>query len=312
MNNKRGFHIPSSEITPESAYLKRRQFLEKVGLGGVGLAALAVGSRAPVFGRFGALFASAPQSDTPNSFEEVTSYNNYYEFGTDKEDPKANSGAFKPKPWSVKVDGLCKKGGDYALDDLIKPYKVEDRTYRLRCVEAWSMVIPWQGIPLGYMIKRFEPQASAKYVAFTTVMRPSEMPGQREAILPWPYIEGLRMDEAMNPLTILATGVYGKPLPNQNGAPIRLIVPWKYGFKGIKSIVRISFVEKEPRTTWSIANANEYGFYANVNPEVDHPRWTQASERRIGEFRRRKTLMFNGYADQVGSMYAGMDLRKNY
>ncbi|MEK7400861.1 MAG: protein-methionine-sulfoxide reductase catalytic subunit MsrP [Gemmatimonadota bacterium] len=309
---KRPSDIPSSEITPESIYLKRREFLEKVGLGGVGVAALAVGSGTPMVGRVGALFASEKQDDAPNSYEEVTSYNNYYEFGTDKEDPKANSGAFKPKPWTVKVDGFCKKGGNYAYDDLIKAHKIEDRTYRLRCVEAWSMVIPWQGIPLGAMLARFEPQPSAKYVAFETVMRPAEMPGQRMGILPWPYVEGLRMDEAMHPLTIMATGVYGKPLPNQNGAPIRLIAPWKYGFKGIKSIVRISFVEKEPRTTWSIANPSEYGFYANVNPEVDHPRWTQASERRIGEFRRRRTLMFNGYADQVASMYAGMDLRKNY
>ena len=309
---KRPADIPSSEITPESAYLKRREFLEKVGIGGVGLAALAFASRTPVFGRAGASLASARQDDAPNSFEEVTSYNNYYEFGTDKEDPKANSGAFKPKPWTVKVDGLCRKRGNYAFEDLIKPHKIEDRTYRLRCVEAWSMVIPWQGIPLAAMLSRFEPMPGAKYVAFETVMRPAEMPGQRSDVLPWPYVEGLRMDEAMHPLTIMATGLYGKPLPNQNGAPIRLIVPWKYGFKGIKSIVRISFVEKQPPTTWSIANAHEYGFYANVNPEVDHPRWTQASERRIGEFRRRKTLMFNGYADQVASMYSGMDLRANY
>jgi sulfoxide reductase catalytic subunit YedY len=252
------------------------------------------------------------QDDKLNSLEEITSYNNYYEFGTDKEDPKANAGSFKPLPWSVRVEGLCKKPGDYHFEDLVKPHKVEDRTYRLRCVEAWSMVIPWQGIPLAALLNRFEPQPGAKYVAFTTVLRPSEMPGQRRATLPWPYIEGLRMDEAMHPLTIMATGLYGKPLPNQNGAPIRLIAPWKYGFKGIKSVVRIAFTEKQPLTTWSIANPSEYGFYANVNPNVDHPRWTQASERRIGEFRRRKTLMFNGYADQVQSLYAGMDLRANY
>jgi sulfoxide reductase catalytic subunit YedY len=250
--------------------------------------------------------------DKPNSYEEITSYNNYYEFGADKEDPKANSGRFRPRPWSVRVEGLCKKPGDYALEDLTKPHTIEDRVYRLRCVEAWSMVIPWQGIPLAAMLRRFEPQPSATFVAFTTVFRPEEMPGQRRAILPWPYIEGLRMDEAMHPLALMATGLYGKALPNQNGAPLRLIVPWKYGFKGIKSIVKIAFVDRQPQTTWNIAAPDEYGFYANVNPNVDHPRWTQSRERRIGEFRRRQTLAFNGYADQVQSMYAGMDLRKNY
>jgi sulfoxide reductase catalytic subunit YedY len=312
MHIRRPPHIPSSEITPEGTYLKRREFLEKAGLGGVGALALLAGVQTPIGGRVRSLFAATPQGDAPNTFEEVTSYNNFYEFGTDKEDPKANSGGFKPIPWSVKVDGLCAKPGTWALEDLIKPHKIEDRTYRMRCVEAWSMVIPWQGIPLGAILSRFEPQPSAKYVAFTTVMRPSEMPGQTMSILPWPYVEGLRMDEAMNPLAILATGLYGKPLLNQNGAPLRLVTPWKYGFKGIKSIVRISFVDREPPTTWNIANRGEYGFYANVNPDVDHPRWTQASERRIGEFRRRRTLMFNGYADQVASMYSGMDLRKNY
>ena len=312
MHIRRPGDIPSSEITPERAYLKRREFLEKVGLGGVGALALLAGVQTPIGGRVRSLFAATPQSDTPNSFEEITSYNNFYEFGTDKEDPKANSGAFKPMPWSVKVDGLCNKPGTWAFEDLIKPHKIEDRTYRMRCVEAWSMVIPWQGIPLGAILSRFEPQPGAKYVTFTTVMRPSEMPGQTMRILPWPYVEGLRMDEAMHPLAILATGLYGKPLLNQNGAPLRLVTPWKYGFKGIKSIVRISFVDREPPTTWNIANPSEYGFYANVNPDVDHPRWTQSSERRIGEFRRRRTLMFNGYADQVGSMYSGMDLRKNY
>ena len=308
---KRPADIPSSEITPERDYIARRQFLRDAGLGA---AALTVA--APQVLAAGARDAAGEipewQGDTPNTFEEVTSYNNYYEFGTDKEDPKANSGAFKPLPWSVKVDGLCRKPGTYGLEDLVKPHRVEDRTYRLRCVEGWSMVIPWQGIPLAAMLSRFEPQPSAKYLAFATVLRPAEMPGQLRGVLPWPYVEGLRMDEATHPLTIMATGLYGKPLPNQNGAPLRLIVPWKYGFKGIKSIVRISFVENEPPTTWKIVAPDEYGFYANVNPDVDHPRWTQASERRFGEFRRRRTLPFNGYADQVASMYAGMDLRNNY
>jgi sulfoxide reductase catalytic subunit YedY len=310
---KRPADIPSSEITLESDYLGRREFIQRAG--GAAAAALVVPRILSACGAETVQESTGEvtqQKDTPNSYEEITSYNNYYEFGTDKEDPKANSGVFRPQPWSVRVDGLCKKPGDYAFEDLVKPHKVEDRVYRLRCVEAWSMVIPWQGIPLAAMLNRFEPQPAAKYVAFTTVLRPSEMPGQRREILPWPYVEGLRMDEAMHPLTIMATGLYGRPLPNQNGAPLRLIVPWKYGFKGIKSIVRISFTEREPPTTWNIAAPSEYGFYANVNPNVDHPRWTQSRERRIGEFRRRPTLMFNGYADQVASLYAGMDLRKFY
>ncbi len=310
---KRPPDTTSSEITPENDYLNRREFLRKAGIGGAALVTaapqvLAACSRGveESAGEVGS------QDDKPNTFDQITSYNNYYEFGTDKEDPKANSGSFRPKPWSIRVEGLCGKPGDYAFEDVIKPHKIEDRTYRLRCVEAWSMVIPWQGIPLGDILKRFEPRPAARYVAFTTVLRPSEMPGQRTGVLPWPYVEGLRMDEAMHPLTILATGLYGKPLPSQNGAPIRLVVPWKYGFKGIKSIVKIAFSDREPPTTWNIAIPEEYGFYANVNPDVDHPRWTQSSERRIGEFRRRRTLMFNGYADQVASMYAGMDLRKFY
>jgi sulfoxide reductase catalytic subunit YedY len=249
--------------------------------------------------------------EQPNSYEEVTGYNNFYEFGTDKEDPKANAGNFKPMPWTVRVEGLCNKPGNYGYEDLVKPHKIEDRTYRLRCVEAWSMVIPWQGIPLGEMLKRFEPRPAAKYVAFTTVLRPS-MPGQRNTFsLRWPYTEGLRLDEARHPLAILATGLYGQELPPQDGAPIRLVVPWKYGFKGIKSIVKITLAAAKPETTWNIAAPDEYGFYANVNPDVDHPRWTQATERRIGEFRRRRTLPFNGYT-QVASLYSGMDLRKFY
>ena len=305
--------IPSSEMTSEALYLNRRRFLRDAGLA---TAAIALGAPAALAAcRGDSLEESAGevvQGEEPNTYEEITSYNNFYEFGTGKEDPKANSGSFKPLPWTVRVDGLCDKPGNYAFDDLVKPHRIEDRTYRLRCVEAWSMVIPWQGIPLAAMLKRFGPRPSAKYVAFTTVLRPSEMPGQRRGVLDWPYVEGLRLDEAMHPLTLMATGIYGKPLLNQNGAPIRLVVPWKYGFKGIKSIVRIQFTETEPPTTWNLAASNEYGFYANVNPEVDHPRWSQATERRIGEFRRRRTLMFNGYADEVASLYAGMDLRRHY
>jgi len=247
-----------------------------------------------------------------NSYKDITTYNNFYEFGTDKDDPAANAGTFKPKPWSVAIEGHVKKPAVYNLEDLVKPYRMEDRIYRHRCVEGWSMVIPWLGFQLGDLIKKVEPTSKAKYVAFETVFRPAEMPGQRRPYLSWPYVEGLRMDEAMNPLTILATGLYGKPLPNQNGAPLRLVVPWKYGFKGIKSIVKIRFVENEPPTTWNIAAPNEYGFYSNVNPEVDHPRWSQKTERRLGEFTRRKTLMFNGYAEHVASLYSGMDLKKYY
>ena len=310
---KRSDDIPSSEITPEREYLDRREFVRRAGLGGAAFTVaapqlLGACDRAAVEDSGG----EVAQAEEPNSWEEITGYNNFYEFGVDKEDPAALSGNFKPKPWTVRVEGLCDKPGDYGFEDLVKPHKVVDRTYRLRCVEAWSMVIPWQGIPLGEMLKRFQPRPAAKYVAFTTVLRPEEMPGQRRRVLDWPYVEGLRLDEAMHPLTIMATGLYGKTLPNQNGAPIRLVVPWKYGFKGIKSIVRIAFTEQQPPTSWNIAAPQEYGFYANVNPEVDHPRWSQSTERRIGEFRRRRTLMFNGYADQVASLYAGMDLRRNY
>jgi len=311
---KRPDDVKSSEITDEKLYISRRRFLAAAGiLGASGAGLLACNTDARGSGSAdGEVAAAGQEPEKPNTYEQITSYNNFYEFGTDKEDPKQNSAGFHPQPWTVHVEGLCKKPGDYHFEDLIKPHKIVDRTYRLRCVEAWSMVIPWEGIPLAEMIKRFEPQPSAKFVAFTTVLRPDEMPGQRRPILPWPYVEGLRMDEATNDLTLMATGLYGKPLPNQDGAPIRLIVPWKYGFKGIKSIVKIAFVDKQPATTWNIAAPDEYGFYANVNPEVDHPRWSQATERRIGEFRRRQTLMFNGYGDKVASMYAGMDLRKNY
>ncbi len=301
--------IVSSEITSESAYVNRRQFLKDTGLIGLTAGSFLAACREE------AAAASAQEQDLKaelTSYEDATSYNNFYEFGTDKEDPKANAQQFKTKPWSVKVDGLVNKPATYQLEDFIKPHKLEERIYRHRCVEAWSMVIPWMGFPMAHFIKQVEPQGSAKYIEFTTLLDPKQMRGQRMPYLDWPYVEGLRLDEAMHPLTIFAVGLYGKTLPNQNGAPLRHIVPWKYGFKGCKSIVRIRFTEKEPRTAWNVATPHEYGFYANVNPTVDHPRWSQATERRVGEFRRRKTLMFNGYADQVASLYSGMDLRKLY
>jgi sulfoxide reductase catalytic subunit YedY len=318
---RRPADIPSSEITAESVYLARREFIARAGMGvalaGAGL--LGVGcsagdARAERDGDHVADSAAGAVAaqDKTNSYEDITSYNNYYEFGTDKSDPKDNSQQFRTRPWTVAVDGLVKTPKSYAFEDLVKPHKLEDRIYRLRCVEAWSMVIPWQGIPLRDLITRFEPLPSAKFVTFTTLLDPQQMPGQRRRVLDWPYVDGLRMDEAMHPLAFIATGLYGKALPNQNGAPLRLVVPWKYGFKGVKAIVRISFVAEQPKTTWNMAAPDEYGFYANVNPEVDHPRWTQSRERRIGEFRRRETLMFNGYADQVASLYRGMDLRRNF
>ena len=252
------------------------------------------------------------QKDELTPFEDITKYNNFYEFGTGKEDPAQNAKSLKTKPWQVAIEGLVKKPKVYDLEELIKSFTVEDRTYRLRCVEAWSMVIPWQGFPLQELIKKVEPKPNAKYVEFSTLYDPKQMPGQKRPILPWPYVEGLRIDEAAHPLTILATGLYGKPMPNQNGAPIRLVVPWKYGFKSIKSIVRIRFVEEQPKTTWMGMAPKEYGFYSNVNPNVNHPRWSQKTERRIGELVKRDTLMFNGYANEVASLYSGMDLRKQF
>jgi sulfoxide reductase catalytic subunit YedY len=244
--------------------------------------------------------------------KDVTTYNNFYEFGVEKLDPSENAHTLRPRPWTVAFDGEINNPQTVDIDTLIKWFPLEERVYRMRCVEAWSMVIPWLGFPLGKLIARLGPTSRAKYLAFTTLLDVAQLPGQRRRILDWPYVEGLRIDEATNPLALLAVGLYGKLLPNQNGAPIRLVTPWKYGFKGIKSIVRIRFTEKEPPTTWNIAAPNEYGFYANVNPEVDHPRWSQATERRIGELRRRKTLLFNGYGEQVASLYSGMDLRKNF
>jgi sulfoxide reductase catalytic subunit YedY len=317
----------SSEITDERWYLRRREFMQ-LGAGLIG--AMAGGAIVACVGDTvdasnGGATAVAAQSpltaakkmvtttEPLNKFEEISGYNNYYEFGTGKGDPARYAGQLKTTPWTVKIDGLCNKPGDYHLDDLIKTADLEERVYRFRCVEAWSMVIPWIGIPLATVIKRADPQPKAAFIEMQTVLRPSEMPGLASGGLNWPYTEGLRMDEAMNPLALLAVGLYGKTLLNQNGAPIRLVVPWKYGFKSVKSIVRIRFVEKMPHTAWNDANASEYGFYSNVNPTVDHPRWSQATERRIpGIFKSTKTLMFNGYADQVASMYAGMDLRKWY
>jgi sulfoxide reductase catalytic subunit YedY len=308
--------IPSSEITPEKIYLDRRSFLAE----GAALAAAAVlvpGVPRAVRSGLGrmrdlAVGLDATDDDKPNTYDEITHYNNFYEFGADKEDPYKNSGAFKPLPWSVRIEGECNKPGTYALEDFLKGLEVIEPTYRHRCVEAWSMVIPWRGVRMRDALLRAEPTGKAKFVEMTTVMRPSEMPGQRYPLLDWPYVEGLRLDEALNQLTLLATGIYGKDLLNQNGAPLRLVTPWKYGFKSIKSIVKIRFVENMPKNTWQIMAKDEYGFYANVNPNVDHPRWSQARERRIGELSRRPTLMFNGYGEQVASMYQGLDLRKWY
>ena len=246
------------------------------------------------------------------SYESVTSYNNFYELGSGKKDPKLNAHLLKTEPWTIKVEGECNKPGSYNLEDFISPHALEERIYRLRCVEAWSMVIPWIGIELGKVIKRFEPTSKAKYVEFESIYDPESLPGQKRKVLTWPYVEGLRIDEAMHPLAILAVGLYGKELPNQNGAPLRLVVPWKYGFKSIKSIVKIRFTSVQPRSAWNTAAPHEYGFYSNVNPDIDHPRWSQKRERRIGAFLKRNTLPFNGYAEQVAHIYKGMDLKKYY
>ena len=326
------YPIRSSEITPEAVYLNRRHFIgAAAGAATLATAALLapriLGSRGDggdqPAGAAGALLSQErrfqpPGPDDPlTPYEKVTTYNNYYEFGTGKEDPSRNAGSLRTDPWSVMVEGDVARPGRVALEDLIRPHRIEDRVYRLRCVEGWSMVIPWQGFPLGDLLKRVEPTSAARYVEFTTLNDPRQMPGLRYRVLDWPYVEGLRLDEAMHPLTILATGLYGRSLPNQNGAPLRLVVPWKYGFKSIKSIVRIRLTRDEPRTSWNLAAPHEYGFYANVNPEVDHPRWSQATERRLGggllaEIRRRPTLPFNGYAGEVASLYSGMDLARYY
>ncbi|MBU0973950.1 MAG: protein-methionine-sulfoxide reductase catalytic subunit MsrP [Proteobacteria bacterium] len=306
--------IPSSEITPKQVYLSRRDFMKAAGViaGSVALVSCAVPTeKATPSGTLLGTQASS-SGDVPNTFNEITNYNNYYEFTTDKQRVANLSKDFKTSPWDVEISGMVNKPGKFSVDDLIKKYPPEERIYRLRCVEAWSMVIPWMGFPLAKLLKDVEPTAGAKYVRFETIYKPDEMPGQKQSTYPWPYEEGLRIDEAMNDLTLLATGLYGGELPAQSGGGIRLVVPWKYGFKSIKAIVKIDLTDKQPATMWSTIAPNEYGFYANVNPEVDHPRWSQASERRIGEFNRRDTLMFNGYSDQVAYLYEGMDLIKNY
>ena len=319
---KKPADIRESEVTPKELYLRRREFIKSTGA--IAAAAATAGAGAffpetssaqnPNAYKFPNLKKGSPfdTDEKLNSYRDITTYNNFYEFGLDKSDPARNAHTLKPRPWSVVVEGHCQKPGTYDIEDILKWFPLEERIYRMRCVEAWSMVIPWVGFQLGDMIKRFEPTAQAKFVEFRTLVDLRQMPGQAEPHLRWPYTEGLRMDEAMHPLTIMAVGLYGEVLPNQNGAPIRLVVPWKYGFKGIKSIVRMRFVENAPLNTWQQQRASEYGFYANVNPDVDHPRWSQKTERRIGEFFRRKTLPFNGYADQVASLYAGMDLRRYY
>jgi sulfoxide reductase catalytic subunit YedY len=307
---------PSSEITPEAVYLNRRAFLRTAGLAGAGvlLAACGVKERPPVTPAPGLPAGSQADElgDPLTDFQAVTSYNNYYEFTTDKEGVAGLARDFRVWPWTVQVGGLVQKPATFAIDDLLSAFPQEERIYRLRCVEAWSMVIPWMGFELARLLDQVEPMASAAYVGFTTLLDADQMPGQRTPLYPWPYTEGLRLDEAMHSLTLLGTGLYGQPLLPQNGAPLRLVVPWKYGFKSIKSIVRIDLLEQPPATLWSTIAPREYGFYANVNPEVDHPRWSQSSERRIGEGGRRETLMFNGYTDQVAGLYAGMDLQASY
>ena len=324
---KKPADIRPSEITSQSNYLNRRAFMQAAAATGSMLAAgNAVSAVIPGERRAeldGVVPSEYSTDETPNSYTDVTTYNNFYEFGMRKQDPSLNSRDFEAQPWSVKVAGNAEVTGTFALEDFVKPYTLEERIYRLRCVEAWSMVIPWVGIPLADVIRQFKPLSSAKYVRFETLHDPERMPGQRSRTLRWPYVEGLTIEEATNPLTILAVGVYGEVLPNQNGAPLRLVVPWKYGFKSIKSIVRIEFTERQPVSSWEQAAPHEYGFYANVNPEVSHPRWSQARERRIGSEQgtgltslfsapRQPTLMFNGYGEHVAHLYDGLDLRKNY
>ncbi len=312
--------IRSSEITPESVYHDRRQFLRLAAAAAVGSAA-AMGSDTEVLAQATSTLPptipnvqKSPLStaEKPSTYNDFTTYNNFYEFGTDKDAPAVTARRFKTRPWTVAIEGHVAKPGNYDIDDFVKGYALEERIYRHRCVETWSAVVPWIGIPFAEVIKRVQPTSMAKFVEFVTLYDVTQMPGVRTQVLQWPYIEGLRLDEASHPLTILAVGLYGRVLPNQNGAPLRLVVPWKYGFKGGKSLVKIRFVDAQPRNTWQVESPREYGFYANVNPEVDHPRWSQGRERRLGEFLPRRTLMLNGYADQVAKLYTGMDLRRNF
>ena len=301
--------ILSSDITPHSTYLNRRKFIKIASAFSIA-SSLSFPAQALHFEDISQYRKQLVEGDKLNTFEEISTYNNFYEFGMGKSDPSRNSKKFNSKPWSIKIEGLVNKAFSINIEDLLKKIVIEDRVYRLRCVEGWSMVIPWQGFPLSRLIELSQPLDSAKFIQFETVFRPDEMPGQNRRILPWPYVEGLRMDEAMHPLTILSTGLYGHDLLNQNGAPLRLVVPWKYGFKSIKSIVAIRFVDSQPDATWSMVAPSEYGFYSNVNNTVHHPRWTQGTERRIGEFLRRPTLMFNGYEEDVAHLYKGMDLNQ--
>ena len=310
--------IRPSEITAERYFHMRRELLT----GALGLAAAAIAPRlasgaaaAPAAALKYSRNARYSTTEKPNTFEEVTTYNNFYEFGLEKSDPAANAGTLRTRPWTVTIAGEAAVTGTFNIEDILKPHPLEERIYRHRCVEAWSMVIPWIGFPLADLLQRFKPTSKAKFVEFTTLLDPKQMPGQRRAVLAWPYVEGLRIDEAMHPLALMVVGAYGRELPNQNGAPLRIHLPWKYGFKSAKSIVKIRFSERQPANTWAVSAPSEYGFYANVNPKVDHPRWTQATERHIGDgffAGRRETLMFNGYADQVASLYQGMDLRRNF
>jgi sulfoxide reductase catalytic subunit YedY len=316
---KKAADIPSSEITDKKLYLRRREFIQAAAMTTVGAAAGTLGIGQAEAQSWPRVKIPGPiqnsgwgNGEKLNEYQDITTYNNFYEFGTDKGDPAVNARSLKTTPWKVKIGGLVEKPADYNLEDIVKPQALEERIYRLRCVERWSMVIPWVGFPLANLLKRIEPKSTAKCVEFTTLLNPQQMPGQRREVLEWPYTEGLRLDEAMHPLTILAVGLYGEYLPNQNGAPIRLVVPWKYGFKSIKSIVRIRLTGRQPMNSWQLSAPDEYGFYSNVNPQRDHPRWSQARERRIGEFFMRPTLMFNGYGDQVASLYTGMDLKRHY
>ncbi len=328
-------NVRSSELTPETAYLSRRRFVDRAArfTAAATLSPSVLAACDVLPGQDSLADGAGPMPDAPGlspqeaqdfssarselgepltPYRDVTQYNNFYEFGSGKKDPARNAGTLTTTPWTISVEGEVAKPAEYDLNDFVAPHKLEDRIYRLRCVEAWSMVIPWRGFPLADLIRRVQPTSRARFVEFTTLHRPAEMIGQRRRVLDWPYVEGLRLDEAMNPLALLCTGVYGRDLPNQNGAPLRLVVPWKYGFKSIKSIVRMRFVSEMPSSAWMISAPREYGFFANVNPNVDHPRWSQARERRIGKFRRQPTLMFNGYADQVASMYTDMDLRRYF